>query len=103
MLWRHQHARLSLLAAGSPRQGPRADSQSLGRSWFGQRGAKSLLFLSIPCLVLRSGPSSCPRAVLWRRFYGDFERDKRIAVTRPASSEAVGALLGPKGGWPRVV
>ena len=30
-----------------------ADPQSLGRSWFGQRGAKSVLFLSIPCLVVR--------------------------------------------------
>jgi hypothetical protein len=41
-----------------------ADPQSLDRSWFGQREARSLLSLGIPCLVVRSAenviePSRC--------------------------------------------
>jgi hypothetical protein len=62
-----------------------------------------VLFLGIPCLVVRSGTSQCPRAVLWRLVQGDLEPGQPIAVTCPASSEAIDALLGTKRGSPRVV
>ena len=57
MLWPHQHAKLSRLAAGSLSQGPEADPQSVRRSWFEPRVAKSGLFPNIRCLVVRSGTS----------------------------------------------
>jgi hypothetical protein len=62
-----------------------------------------VLFLGIPCLVVRSGTSQCPRAVLWRLVQGDLEPGQPIAVTCPASSEVIDALLGTKRGSPRVV
>src|SRR5262249_25233056 len=36
---------------------PWAVPQPLGRSWFGRRGVKSVRFLSLPCLLVRSGTS----------------------------------------------
>jgi hypothetical protein len=39
-------------------KGLKADPQSLGRSWFGQREAMSALFLGILCLVVRSAETS---------------------------------------------
>src|SRR6201987_2180565 len=57
----------------------------------------------MPCLVVRSGSSQSPRAVLWQLVEGDLEPAHPIAVTFPASSEAIDALLGTKRGSPRVV
>jgi hypothetical protein len=62
-----------------------------------------VLLLSIPCLVVGSGTSSSRRAVHWRLVCGDLEPGQPIAVTCPASCEASDALLGTKGGSPRVV
>src|ERR1700751_3124390 len=57
----------------------------------------------MPCLVVRSGSSQSPRAVLWQLVEGDLEPAHPIAVTFPASPEAIDALLGTKRGSPRVV
>src|SRR6476646_8286732 len=57
----------------------------------------------MPCLVVRSGPSWSTRAVLLEPVEGDLEPVQPIAVTFPASSEAIDALLGTKRGSPRVV
>jgi hypothetical protein len=54
-------------------------------------------------VVVRSGASYSPRAVLWRLVHGDLEPGQPIAITRPASSEAIDAVLGTKRGSPRVV
>ncbi|MET4072154.1 hypothetical protein ABID58_006983 [Bradyrhizobium sp. S3.2.6] len=62
-----------------------------------------MLSLNMPCLVERSGPSQSPRAVLWQLVEGDLEPAHPIAVTFPASSEAIDALLGTKRRSPRVV
>lgn len=61
-----------------------------------------MLFPNIPCLVSRSGPSKSPRAALRHLVEGDSPTHP-IAVTFPASSEAIDALLGTKRGSPRVV
>src|ERR1700721_1723092 len=104
MLWPHQHARLSQIAAGSRRQAPYADPQSPGRSWFGQREAKSLVFSSIPCLVVRSARTSwSPPAVLRRLVQGDLRPGQPTPITCPASSEAIDALPGTSRSPPRVV
>ncbi|WP_164988362.1 hypothetical protein [Bradyrhizobium betae] len=92
MLWLHQLAKLAQLAARSHRQAPLADPQSLSRSWFGLRGAKSVLSQNMPWLDVRSGPSQSPRAVLWQLVEGDLEPTHPITVTFPASSEAIDAL-----------
>src|SRR6476646_882423 len=57
----------------------------------------------MPCLVVRSGPSWSTRAVLLEPVEGDLEPSHPIAVTFPASSEAIDALLGTMRGSPRVV
>jgi hypothetical protein len=62
-----------------------------------------VLLLSTPCLVVRSGTSSSPRAVHWRLGQSDLEPGQPTAVACPASSEVIDALLGTKGGSPRVV
>src|SRR5246127_377821 len=56
-----------------------------------------------PCPGSRSGPSYCPRAVLRQMVEGDLEPAHPIAVTFPASSEAIDALPGTQRGAPRVV
>ena len=60
-------------------------------------------FLDIACLVVKSGMSCSPRTVLWQMVEGDLEPAHPIAVTFPANSEAIDALLGTKRGSPRVV
>ena len=44
-----------------------------------------------------------PRAVLWRLVQGDVQPGKPTAVTGPAGSQAINALVGTKRGSPRVV
>src|ERR1700750_175652 len=57
----------------------------------------------MPCPVVRSGPSQSPRAVLWLLVEGDLEPAHPIAVTFPASSKAIDALLRAKRRSPRIV
>ena len=62
-----------------------------------------MLFLKMPCLVVRSGPSKSPRAELSQLVEGDLEPTYPIVITFPASPEAIDALLGTKRGLPRIV
>src|ERR1700736_4024401 len=55
------------------------------------------------CLVVRSGTSWSPHAVLWQLVEGDLEPAHPSAVAFPASFEAIDALLGTKRGSPRVM
>jgi len=82
--------------------GRRADPQSVSRSWFGQRGAKSELSQDIACRVVRSGWSLNPRVVFWR-LVQSVKPTHPIAVTFAASSEAVDAFPGTKRRSPGVV
>src|SRR5260370_12178927 len=63
----------------------------------------SELFPNIPWLVVRKVRSYSPRGVLWQQVEGNLEPTHPIAVTFAASSEAIDAVLGTKGGSPRVV
>jgi hypothetical protein len=62
-----------------------------------------VLFLDIPCLVVRSATSWNPHPVLWQLVEGDLEPAHPNAVAFPASFEAIDALPGTKRGSPRVV
>ena len=62
-----------------------------------------MLSLKIPCVVMRSGPSQRPRAVLWQVAEGDLQPAHPIAVIFPTSSKAIDAPPGTKLSSPRVV
>ena len=62
-----------------------------------------VLSLDIPCLVVRSVNVMKPSRGSPALVEGDLEPGQPIPITCPASSEAIDALLGTKGGSPRVV
>jgi hypothetical protein len=53
--------------------------------------------------VISAESSQSPPAVLYRLVYGNLVPGQPVQVARPASPKAIGALLGTKGGSPRVV
>jgi hypothetical protein len=64
---------------------------------------KSLSFPDTPCLVVRSATSWSPHTFLWRVVQGDLKPGQPIAVTCPASSEAIDTRPGAKRGSPGVI